>query len=38
MDYYNFLEALWRVSMKYPYSKEVNATHPTLDSKFKWFI
>lgn len=23
LDYYNFLEALWRLSLRYPFSKEV---------------
>lgn len=38
LDYYNFLEALWRVAWNYPFTKEELQVYSTIDKKFRWMM
>lgn len=38
LDYYNFLEALWRVAWHYPFSKEEQAEVPSMQAKLRWVL
>ena len=38
MDYYNFLEALWRVAWDYPFLKEEQVHYNTIEKRFRWLV
>lgn len=38
LDYYNFLEALWRIALAYPFSKEEQQQYHSVEQKFNWLI
>ena len=38
LDYYNFLEALWRVAWHFPFSKDELQVYSTIEKKFKWMM
>ena len=38
LDYYNFLEALWRVALAYPFSKEEQLQYNSVENRFNWLI
>jgi hypothetical protein len=38
MDYYEFLEALWRVAWNYPFTKEEQIQYTSIEKRFRWLI
>lgn len=38
LDYYNYLEALWRVAWHFPFSKDELQVYSTIEKKFKWMM